>query len=366
MNEMEFNDSAFETNGKTDLEEISAFIKNLKLKTVAIGGVDKAAVLDAIREMYRMFSKSYDDLNAKLAMQRDIEASLRKNQAPLERQIAAMKAENESLAQAVKQQSENSDMVAELENKYRRRESEAQSEIDDLRKRLKSRDGEIEELERKYQRELELAKAGAAEKGETLEEIYLDARRSRSEMLEQAQRSADEILQKVSRDAEERSREFEEEFTARQQQAEQLIAEKRQLAEQIVMQAHEDATQIRSEAEAEQRQSREVCENNEALSRKIIADAELEGKKIIEIAKSSYLHERKKYDEMLVRLGSLRAQTVQAIRDDVAKLNELVFGMTGSGIETDTVNLAGLSGIDADGEQGASPENQDGGSDAEA
>ena len=190
MSELEFNEPAFDNAGKTDLGEISEFIKNLKLKSVPIGGIDKASAIDALRELYRMFTKVHEDTTSQLAMERKTQQTLRRNEKDLEQQISALKAENEAMAQTVKQQLENSNKAAELENDFRRRESGMQNELDALRQKLKELEDESADLRRKHQRELELAKAGAAEKGETLEEIYLDARRSRSEMLEQAQKNS--------------------------------------------------------------------------------------------------------------------------------------------------------------------------------
>lgn len=335
MSELEFNEPAFDNAGKTDLGEISEFIKNLKLKSVPIGGIDKASAIDALRELYRMFTKVHEDTTSQLAMERKTQQTLRRNEKDLEQQISALKAENEAMAQTVKQQLENSNKAAELENDFRRRESGMQNELDALRQKLKELEDESADLRRKHQRELELAKAGAAEKGETLEEIYLDARRSRSEMLEQAQKTAEEILEKANQGADEQRR-----------LAEQDVADKKQLAGEIVQQANENAAQILKQAELEHEESRQRCEESERLAQKVVNDAEAEAERIIESARTAYQQERKKYDELLVRLGSLRAKTVQSISDDVAKLNELVFNMSGRGIETDALNSVELSSID--------------------
>ena len=124
------------------------------------------------------------------------------------------------------------------------------------------------------------------------------------------------------------------------------MADKKQLAGEIVQQANENAAQILKQAELEHEESRQRCEESERLAQKVVNDAEAEAERIIESARTAYQQERKKYDELLVRLGSLRAKTVQSISDDVAKLNELVFNMSGRGIETDALNSVELSSID--------------------
>lgn len=364
---------------QVSLDEIASYIKNLRFKSVAIGGIDRASALAAIQEIYHMFSQAYEDLAGRLSRQQSLASAMRDKQAALEQEVARLEAEKDSMTQTIQRQMENSNRAAATEDKYRQRQAEALAEIDALRQKLQTQEAEMVSMQKQHQRELELAQAGAADKGETLEEIYLEARRSRTEMIEGAQKTAEEMLQKAEReaaakqaavdretaakrkavaqeladqqsaaerDAAARRKATEKDLADKRAAAEQELADKRTAAEQLVADAEAKAAQIRQQAEAADAENQQQCAEREAQARKLVDDADEEAKRIIETAKATYQQERKKYDALLLRLSALRAKTIQDIQADISSLNELVFGVTGRGIETDTVNSTGLADID--------------------
>ncbi len=374
-----------ENQAQITMEDIYAYIEKLSFKTVPFGGVDRDSALAAIQEINNMFSDVYDDLLTQLETLQNERAALRKRQSPLERELASLRTEKESLSLTIQKQMENVDKATETERYFRQCENELREELDNLRQKLREKDSQIGELEKKHARELELAKAGAAEKGETLEEIYLDARKQRAEMLQTAQEKAEEITRNASQEAlqlrtsaeQEASQmrsaaekdatelrntakrettqlrtETEREISALRHTAEQEVKKLRSTAEQEAAEmqktAQDEANQLIEQTELAARESAEQCRENETLAAQMVSDAKEERDRILESARQAYVQERKKYDAMRVQLGALRAKTVADIRADISNLTELVFGMTGHGIETDTFNEAGLANMDED------------------
>lgn len=363
------NELVQENLNQVNIDRISSYIRNLRFKSVALGGVDRGSVLASIQEIYHMFSDVYDDLIGQLSVQKGLVNALKEKQAPLEQEITQLKAEKESMAITIRQQTENSDRIAAAEDRYRQQAAKDSLEIDTLRQKVQSLEFELASIQKKHQRELELAKAGATDQGEILEEIYLDARRSRNAMLEQAQKTADELLRKTEQEAAEKraaaqqaieamqstanqelaakQAEAEQAAAAARSAAEQLVAEKQIAAQQLIAEAEEEAQQIRQRMEAANLESQQQLQQRQEEAEQVCRDAKAEAKQIIDAARTTYLQERKKYDAMRMQLSALRAKTVQDIQVDIANLNELVFGMTGRGFATDANNAAELTNLDS-------------------
>ena len=364
------------------LEKIGTYIENLKFRTAIMGGVDKEEVYTALREIYRMFGEAYEQSRA----QGEIAGASRGGEeitrcraelSEKNEEIEWLKSQNEGLEQQLQQVStgeaaeqrekywsekvetleaeiqKQQEKGIEKEQKLRReneedvaryreevtalrkqaeaRVAEQQMELEELKKALESLMKEHERREHEHEHELSLARTGAELRSETLEQIYLEAREQRTEMIEKAQREAEAILSQAR----------EEEQSARSESIREA-EEKYLQAQRELIEAQQRVEEVRSEEERlrEETQQSVMAIHNEAKEK--LASAKEEARQIIESARIVYQRDYEKYNSQLLQLGNLRAQTVKGLQESVTKLNDLVFEMSSEGIRSDAENTAGL------------------------
>ena len=209
--------------------------------------------------------------------------------------------------------------------------AEQQEELEELKKALELLMKEHEQREREHEHELSLARTGAELRSETLEQIYLEAREHRTEMIERAKIDAEEILSQAR----------EEEQSARSESIREA-EEKYLQAQHELIEAQQRVEEVRSE-EARLREETQLSVmsiHNEAKDK--LVSAKEEARQIIDSARIVYQREYEKYNHQLLQLGNLRSQTVKGLQESVTKLNDLVFEMSSEGIRSDAENTAGL------------------------
>lgn len=385
-----------EIRGSKGTEEIAAFIEGLKLKPAIVGGVDKEDALLAIKKVYSMFTDIYKDevakikesSNEKLEQSNRLITKLQERQASLEKTLElessgtanelrekewqerleklkrnheADLGKEESLVKTLKEE------VAEERRKAKEKEKELLQEISKLEDKMLVVQKDAELLQKNYQRDLALARAGAEERSETLEEIYIEAKEMRERTRQTAKVEAEEIISEAKEEADKIHLESEEALQVARAEAERILEESREEAKavhsQIIKESEEKYHEIQQEiVKAEQRvidaqnkveeASREADEIAEDIRREAderlaaaeeaLEEARKEAKSIVDSAQIPYMKECERYNSLLVQLSDLRAGTVRSIQESVNRLSNLVFDMTSEGIKLDAENSIGL------------------------
>lgn len=444
-------------NGIYGLSEISKYIDDLKFKNAVIGGVDKEDVYVSIREIYYMFTQSYDLLSGRLKqelsnseqlknslkaarseaaikserLEKQAKIELDSKKAELETQnaqkleklktefddkikIAAANARTESAneteerfkseiekirrqledknreldsvasqlekakkapAFAEKEQLDNlreqeslyekkledlsekartreTELTAKLDivkhenNELQAREAKLNTELNTLKGQLAVKESEIKRRESEYQRELELAKSGTAARGETLEEIYIEARAVRERAIAAAKQKADEIISEAEKEAEGTRVENEAKIRKTEADAARIRTEVLEEADALYAEAQEKADKLGEAAKARGEENDSHCAKLLAEAEQTVSGANAKAAEIISVARQDYQREREKYNTHLTRLSELRTQTVGEIQGAVQKLSGLIFDMSMLGIRADAVNSAELATID--------------------
>ena len=338
-----------ETKGtERDLDGIVQYITDLKFKPAVVGGVDKGEVLLSIKEIYDSFSKLH---NEALARMEASEEQLAQKDEELEQQRKDFAARefklreniHRELSEVIEQRWSKQATELETELGAQRNETElCRSELEQQSAKFRSQYAELQDKlmtsereriqrEENHLRELELARAGAAAKGETLEEIYLEAREQRAGAIARAQQEVQEILKHAT------------------QEAEDIVAEQQSMVDDARKLAQEQADEILAEAEVTKQAAQSALAEQEARCRDlqeqaqlVLENAETEAKRIIDSAKEGYQRECEKYSAQILSLSDLRSKAVLSMQDTINKMHNLAFEMSSNGIRSDAENLHGL------------------------
>lgn len=274
-----------------------------------------------------------------------------------------IEAEQQNVSVLRKKLNEKEDEQLSLQRKHKAREEELTQEISKLESKISVMKNEAEVLESEHKKALALATSKVVERDESLEEIYVDARNKRVEIIRKAEEeakakilaaeaSAEEIRAKSERVLQEAR---DEAYTVIQQGREEATAayaETLKEAEekyQEILRDIEEANLMVEKANEEIEQSKQeaikVADeiNMAAMARldaaeETLADAREEAKEIVDSAKITYMQECEKYNDLLMKLGEARADTVKTVQETVSRLSNLVFDMTSEGIRQDAIN----------------------------
>lgn len=382
---------------KNGMNEIAQYLEELKFKPAIVGGVDKEDALLAIKKVYGMFNDIHEEeikkiqstSNEKLEQSNKLIAKLQEKQASLEKELQLRSTgaadeirekEWEERLEKLKKRHEvdltkEEDLVAALKEeisqekqKAHERENELQKEIAQLEEKILVIQKDAELLQKNYQKDIALARAGAEERSETLEEIYLEAREMRNRVQETAKAEAEEILAEAREEAEKAHVESEEALQVARAEAERIIEEskdeakavhsqilkeseeKYHLIQQDIAKAEQDVVEAQKKVEESVMEAESLTADvHRAAQEKLDAaeaaleEAKTEAKCIVDSAKIPYMQECEKYNALLMQLGDLRASTVRNIQDSVTKLSNLMFDMTSEGIKLDTENSISMA-----------------------
>lgn len=362
----------YEAQNAEKLEKLRADYEE-NLKTALVKAKTDAAErsegeLNKIKRQLEEKNKELYDLNARLKNQPDASGAesveeLKEQKARCEKAFAALTEKlKASEAEAKAREAELSAMLdaAELDiNERQNRETQLNTELNTLKGQIAVKESEIKRQESEYQRELELAKSGSAARGETLEEIYIEARAVRERAVAAAKQEADEILACASGEADKIEKENSENLDKAQAEAQKILSDAQESADRLCSDAQESADKLYSdakesadkiEAEAKTRgeENDSRCSGLLAEAEKTVNDANTKAAEIVAAARQDYRREREKYNAHLSRLSELRTKTVGEVQGTVQKLSELIFDMSLLGIRTDAVNSAELTLLDGD------------------
>lgn len=312
------------------LDRIAEYIRQLRFKKALVGGIEQEDAFRAMRDLVAIFSDINKEQQAKCASMEKELAALRRRlsdstavgqsqQTESIRQLDELRSANET------QRSRINELLTALDNERAgARDSALRSaqeleqarmecethvrEVESLNARLHRADEEGQNLQAQISKlESKLAKANEALnksdfERETLEEIYLDANRRRTSILDSAAREAEEIRTQASEEAKELKA-----------SAAQEAAEKRTAAEAAWVEVQE---KIQSETAAhEQKISADQAQIDEQR-KKLLARVN-EEKAQLEAERTELYSKAKSDAEALLESAKTEASTlVQRAKDD--------------------------------------------------
>ncbi len=286
---------------------------------------------------------------------------------------------------------ENDDLKKQLQS----RTVSSSNEAEDLRKENKDLHTQIEKLaSEKNNLAFELQKLQDHMKEnkfqhETLEEIYLDANYRRKQIIDTANADAERMKQETEASNAKAKQSFEEEIqaerdafdadlnnqrtafyadmdarrTAFDMKQKQLEEEQQEASEKF----NRDLAQSREQLIAQERATHERCDallkEAEGKAFVLITNAETEGKEIISranaeaeqrkvemdqlvaSAQEKYKAERTRYDNMLRRLGEMRAEVLRGIQRDINEMQSVAFQLSSSEIDAETETIVGIDAL---------------------
>ena len=344
------------------LEDIQEYITNLRFKSTVVGGVDRSEALVSIREIYDSFSglhsealnrleesekrtKKQDEQIEKLrreliAQENDLR---RKIQQELSEEVERLIDERTiELREALKTQKEKTEKAEATQRELDKQATGLHEQVVELRGNLAESEHLRSQMEGNHQRELDLARVGAAAKGETLEEIYISAHEQREGIIAQAEQDAQKILNSAEAEAAEFMEQQNKALAEDRRKAEAQAAEIRRDAELTKQAGNKAVLEQENKCKQLQAQTQRNLENADAEVERRLEAAQVEAQRIVDSAKEGYKAECEKYRDQIVRLSTIRSKAVYDMQEAVSKLNKLAFELSGGSIKSDTEYLMGL------------------------
>ena len=375
------------TTKKGGMEGIAEYIKDLKFKKAVVGGIDPENAYSEMRTLVSMFNDVY---NAEAQKTADAEKKVEELTAALDDEKSRNEARLRSIEEQTIQHLEKSrNENIELKKRLEAAGSDGEEKIR-AQKRITSLEGHVTSLEETIRNlkienseikgELSEAQAKCKEidfRKETLEDIYLDANRKRTDMIEKATKDAEAIIKEAEAQVltiKENAVKENDELIAKNEslknENETMASEVEAKRAAMLEECEKEAAEVRAKNEAE---NAEIIKNAQAKSEEIIAEANTkadaiaanakaegeaavakaneEAKEIvanaekkaaaiktdvetrIAEAKAAYTEKSRKFNDMAGKMNALRDETLKNIQNDMTRMQELAAGLNDTKID---------------------------------
>lgn len=358
------------TNG---LNEVAEYLKRVRLKSAVVGGVDREDAYQAMSRLTQIFSKVYNELanenNALRQQNADLKKALDAEKKRAEKPASAEEtAPAENAAPAIELPENSSEAVLEVAEKAQKEITRLRTELSEAVRRGASAEEALDAEKVKSEKLIADLNAASAElktikeadrerefEKETLEEIYIDAKRKRNNMIAEAQEEAERIrsgaeedLKELRKKVEEAKEAFEAEKATRYLELDRELDEKRAAGlalesetqkncDERIQQAENQASKLIDDARND---AAELRKNAEEAAEKVREDAEkdadelrVEARKVLDSAKKRYIIERARFDEQINKLGDVRTSIIRDLNGNIASLQKFVNDITERGAE---------------------------------
>lgn len=367
------------------IENIAEYIRNLKFKKAVVGGIDQENVYSEIRTLITMFNEAYNDIakqksEAEKQVQ-DVKKELEDERSQNEARLRSI--EEQTIQHLEKSRAENKELKKRLDAVNTDGEARAQRKVSALEGDIEKLEDSIKELtEENFSLKAQLSDTQSkfnemTFRNETLEEIYIDANRKRTEMIQKANEDASAIIKEAEVRGEEikmnaekennelisKNQQIKDDIDALENEIEtkratmmdecnkevaEIKSENEKACSELIRNAETKSEEILNKAKAEADAIAETAKANEAetiakaneQAEEIITKAKTEAEGIkfdaesrIAASKALLEENRTKFNSIVTDLNSVRAEAIEKIQKDIDRMQGLASALSDNNME---------------------------------